>query len=148
MIVPFFLAVDFLNFTYATNPCAANVPVPVVMRRGSFSYFDPKMGAGFDVRVAAVTKGSLQSGTRQVVVVLACDFPSAARRQPMCSTSAKTTLRSSRESRPRIGVRTGVEARARFTCVSRSIACTCISARTTRVRKLPSRRTRSAADVL
>jgi hypothetical protein len=75
MIVPFFLAVDFMNFTYATNPCAANVPVPVVMRRGSFSYFDPKMAAGFDLHVASVTKGSLQAGTRQAVVVLACDFP-------------------------------------------------------------------------
>ena len=75
MMLPFLLAVDFMNFTYATNPCAANVPVPVVMRRGNFSYFDPKMGAGFDIHVAAVTKGSLQTGTRQAVVVLACDFP-------------------------------------------------------------------------
>ena len=53
-MLPFLLAVDFMNFTYATNPCAANVPVPVVMRRGNFSYFDPKMGAGFDIHVAAV----------------------------------------------------------------------------------------------
>jgi hypothetical protein len=75
MIVPFLLAADFMNFTYATNPCATNVPVPVVMRRGNFSYFDPKMGAGFDLHVAAVTKGSLQAGTRQAVVLLACDFP-------------------------------------------------------------------------
>ena len=75
MIVPFVLAVDFMNFTYATNPCAANVPVPVVMRRGSFSYFDQKMAAGFDLHVASIAKGSLQVGTRQAVVVLACDFP-------------------------------------------------------------------------
>ena len=75
MILPFFLAVDFMNFTYATNPCAANVPVPVVMRHGTFSYTDEKMGAGFDLHVVSITKGSLQAGTRQAVVVLACDFP-------------------------------------------------------------------------
>lgn len=75
MIVPFVLAVDFMNFTYATNPCASNVPVPVVMRRGSFSYFDQKMAAGFDLHVDSVKKGSLRDGTRQAVVVLACDFP-------------------------------------------------------------------------
>ena len=75
MIVPLFLAVDFMNTTYATNPCAANVAVPVVMRHGSFSYFDQKMAAGFDLRIASITKGSLQAGTRQAVVVLACDFP-------------------------------------------------------------------------
>ncbi len=75
MIVPFVLAVDFMNFTYATNPCAANVPVPAVMRRGSFSYFDRKMAAGFDLHVASIAKGSLQAGTGQAVVVLTCDFP-------------------------------------------------------------------------
>jgi len=75
MILPFFLAVDFLNLTYATNPCSQNVPVPVVMRKGAFSYFDAKMGAGFDLRVDSVKEGSLQSGTRQAVVVLVCDFP-------------------------------------------------------------------------
>ena len=75
MIVPFLLAVDFMNFTYATNPCAANVPVPVVMRRGNFSYFDAKMAAGFDIHVNSIKEGSLQSGTRQAVVVMACDFP-------------------------------------------------------------------------
>ncbi len=64
-----------MNFTYATNPCASNVPVPVVMRRGAFSYFDQKMAAGFDLHVAAVKKGSLRAGTRQAVVVIACDFP-------------------------------------------------------------------------
>jgi len=75
MIVPFVLAVDFMNFTYATNPCAANVPVPVVMRKGSFSYFDQKMAAGFDLHIASIAKGSLQAGTRQAVVVVACDYP-------------------------------------------------------------------------
>lgn len=75
MIFPMLLAVDFTNFTYAVNPCARNVPVPVVMRRGSFSYFDAKMGAGFDLHVDSVTKGSMEHGTRQAVVVLACDFP-------------------------------------------------------------------------
>ena len=75
MIVPFFLAVDFMNFTYATNPCATNVPVPVVMRRGSFSYFDAKMAAGFDLHVHSIREGSLQNGTRQAVVVLTCNFP-------------------------------------------------------------------------
>jgi hypothetical protein len=75
VIVPLLMAVDFMNFTYATNPCAKNVPVPVVMRRGSFSYFDEKMGAGFDLHVDSVREGSLQDGTRQAVVVLACDYP-------------------------------------------------------------------------
>ena len=75
MIVPLLLAVDFMNITYPTNPCAQNVPVPVVMRKGSFSYFDAKMAAGFDLHVGAVKEGSLQPGTRQAAVVLACDFP-------------------------------------------------------------------------
>ena len=75
MILPLLVAVDFMNFTYATNPCASNVPVPVVMRNGAFSHFDPKMGAGFDLHVASIVKGSLRDGTRQAVVVLACDYP-------------------------------------------------------------------------
>jgi hypothetical protein len=75
MVIPFFLAVDFMNFTYATNPCAANVPVAVVMRHGNFSYFDAKMAAGFDLHVHSVREGSMQNGTRQAVVVLTCDFP-------------------------------------------------------------------------
>jgi hypothetical protein len=75
MILPFLLAVDFMNFTYTTNPCAKNVPVPVVMRKGSFSYFDQRMGTGFDLHVTSVTEGSLHTGTSQAVVVVACDFP-------------------------------------------------------------------------
>lgn len=75
MFAPLVLAVDFLNFTYATNPCAHNVPVPAVMRKGRFSYFDRKMVVGFDLYVRAVTEGSLENGTRQAVVVLACDYP-------------------------------------------------------------------------
>jgi hypothetical protein len=75
MIAPLLLAVDFMNFTYATNPCSKNVPVPVVMERGSFSYFDKDMGAGFDLHVSFVKEGSLAPGTRQAVVVIACDFP-------------------------------------------------------------------------
>lgn len=75
MIASLLLAVDFMNFTFATNPCKSNVPVPVVMRKGQFSYFDQKMGAGFDLHVDSVVTGSLQAGTRQAVVVVACDFP-------------------------------------------------------------------------
>src|SRR5438552_16583369 len=75
MIAPLLLAVDFMNFTYATNPCSKNVPVPIVMRKGGFSYFDDKMGAGFDLNVHSVTEGKLAKGTQQAVVVLACDFP-------------------------------------------------------------------------
>ena len=75
MIVPLFLAVDFMNFTYKTNPCAANVPVAVVMRQGNFSYFDAKMGTGFDLHVRSIREGSLRTGTRQAVVVVTCDFP-------------------------------------------------------------------------
>ncbi len=75
MIVPLFFAVDFFNFTYRTNPCAKNVPVPAVMRKGTFSYFDKRMDVGFDLAVRAVQRGSLRAGTRQAVVVIACDFP-------------------------------------------------------------------------
>ena len=45
------------------------------MRKGAFSYFDQKMGAGFDLRVDSVKRGSLIPGTRQAVIVLVCDFP-------------------------------------------------------------------------
>jgi hypothetical protein len=75
MLVPLLLAVDFMNFTYTTNPCSQNVPVPVVMRRGKFTYSNTKMGVDFDVYVHSVTRGSLKAGTHQDVVVLACDFP-------------------------------------------------------------------------
>jgi len=75
MIAPLLLAVDFLNFTYPTNPCYKNVPVPAVMVKGSFSYFDKNMGAGFDLHVDSVKKGSLAPGTQQDVVIIACDFP-------------------------------------------------------------------------
>jgi hypothetical protein len=75
MIAPLLLAADFMNFTYAANPCYKNVPVPAVMVNGSFSYFDQSMGAGFDLRVDSVTRGSLAPGTQQAVVVLVCDFP-------------------------------------------------------------------------
>ncbi len=74
-MIQLFLAVDFMNFTYKTNPCASNVPVPAVMRHGDFSYFDEKMGAGFDLHVRTIREGSLQTGTRQAVVVLTCNFP-------------------------------------------------------------------------
>ncbi len=74
MIVPLLLAVDFMNFTYATNPCRKNVPVPIVMRKGAFSYFDKTMGSGFDLHAASAQEGSLAKGTQQAVVVLACDF--------------------------------------------------------------------------
>ena len=73
-MLPFILAVDFMNFTYATNPCAQNVPVPVRMRKGEFSYVD-KTAADFDLHVNSVTRGSLAPGTHQAVVVIACDFP-------------------------------------------------------------------------
>ena len=75
MIAPLLLAVDFMNFTYAKNPCFKNVPVPAVMERGTFSYYDKNMGAGFDLHVSAVYRGSLAAGTHQAVVVIACDFP-------------------------------------------------------------------------
>lgn len=75
MIAPIVLSVNFLNYTYAANPCSKNVPVPAVMKNGSFSYYDKNMGAGFDLHVDAVHTGSLAPGTRQAVVVIACDFP-------------------------------------------------------------------------
>src|SRR5579864_3110305 len=75
MIVPFVLSLDFLNFTYAQNPCPENVPVPAVMRAGRFSYTDRKSGVDFELYVESVKEGSLKSGTHQAVVVLSCDFP-------------------------------------------------------------------------
>jgi hypothetical protein len=45
------------------------------MRKGNFSYFDKKMGVGFDLHVESVKEGSLSNGTRQAVVVLSCDYP-------------------------------------------------------------------------
>jgi hypothetical protein len=75
MIVPLLLTVDFMNFTYKQVPCSQNVPPPAIVRKGTFSYVDKKMGTGFDVSVKSVTLGSLQSGTQQAVVTLACDFP-------------------------------------------------------------------------
>jgi hypothetical protein len=75
MILPLLLlAVDFMNFNYTATPCT-NVPPPIRMSKGSYSYFDEKMGAGFDVFVKHVELGSLSAGTQQAVVVLACDFP-------------------------------------------------------------------------
>ncbi|HTD35142.1 MAG TPA: hypothetical protein VK665_15865 [Candidatus Elarobacter sp.] len=75
MIAPLLLAVDYFNFTYSTNPCHSNVPVPAVMRKGTFSYEDRKMATGFDLFVRRVVRGSLAPGTRQAVVVMTCDFP-------------------------------------------------------------------------
>jgi hypothetical protein len=64
-----------MNFTYAINPCQANVPVAVVMRSGQFTYYDKKMVVDFNLYVDSVERGSLQPGTRQAVVVIECDFP-------------------------------------------------------------------------
>ena len=69
------LTVDFMNFTYRTNPCPENVPVPAIMRKGSFSYFDKREAVGFDLYVDSVKEGSLGNGTRQAVVVITCEFP-------------------------------------------------------------------------
>ncbi len=74
-MVPFLLAIDFMNFTYAANPCSANVPVPVVMRKGEFAYLDKKMAVEFYLHVDSTKEGSLQNNTRQAVVVLSCDYP-------------------------------------------------------------------------
>jgi hypothetical protein len=74
MILPLLLIVDFMNFNYTVSPCS-NVPPPMIMRKGTYSYFDKKMGTGFDVFVRGVKIGSLRSGTQQAVVVLSCDFP-------------------------------------------------------------------------
>jgi hypothetical protein len=76
MIVPFIVAVDFMNFTYTQNPCAGNVRVPIVMRNGSFSWTSPNDPSwSFDFHVDRVVEGSLKPGTRQAVIVIACDAP-------------------------------------------------------------------------
>jgi hypothetical protein len=74
MILPLLLIVDFMNFDYSASPCS-NVPAPVLIRKGTYSYFDRKMGTGFDISVSSVKLGSLSPGTQQAVVVLSCDFP-------------------------------------------------------------------------
>ncbi len=74
MILLLLLVVDFMNFNYSVSPCS-NVPPPVLMSKGAYSYFDQKMGTGFDVFVRGVKLGSLRAGTQQAVVVLSCDFP-------------------------------------------------------------------------
>lgn len=69
-------AIDFMNFTYKSHPCSDNVPTPVAISNGSASVVDPKdPSSGFDFRVDQVVEGSLAPGTRQVVVVMECDFP-------------------------------------------------------------------------
>lgn len=74
-MLPFFLAIDFMNFTYTTNPCPQNVPVAVRMRKGEFSYVQKITDVEFILHVDSITQGSLQPGMRQAVVVMACDFP-------------------------------------------------------------------------
>jgi hypothetical protein len=69
------MTVDFMNFSYAQLPCSANVPPPAIVSKGSYSYFDKKMGTGFTVGVRSVVLGSLRSGTQQAVVTIACDYP-------------------------------------------------------------------------
>lgn len=64
-----------MNFTYGSNPCSKNVPVPAIVRKGRFDYLDARAGSGFDIYVDGVTEGSLKEGTRQAVVVLTCEFP-------------------------------------------------------------------------
>lgn len=75
MIAPLLMAVDFMNFDYTKVPCSENVPPPAIVRKGTYSYFDKKMAAGFDIFVRAVKLGSLHPGTQQAVVLLTCDFP-------------------------------------------------------------------------
>ena len=60
----------FLN-TLGAYSTARLIQAALLIKR----IIDAKMGAGFDLRVDSVKEGSLQSGTRQAVVVLACDFP-------------------------------------------------------------------------
>jgi len=76
MIAALAASVDFMNFTYAHNPCSGNVKVPVVMRGGSSSWQDPNdPSMGFEFHVDKVVKGSLSPRTSQAVVVIACDGP-------------------------------------------------------------------------
>ncbi len=74
MILALVLAVDFMNFNYSATPCP-NVPPPVLIRKGTYSYYDQKMGTGFDIFVRNVKLGSLRARTQQAVIVLSCDFP-------------------------------------------------------------------------
>lgn len=74
MLALLLVLVDFLNFQYSVSPCS-NVPPPVIMKHGTYSYFDRKMAVGFDLFVRNVKFGSLRSGTQQAVVVITCDFP-------------------------------------------------------------------------
>ena len=75
MLPALLLAVDFQNFTYHADPC--NAPVPVVMRRGSFEWEKKSEAQVYDLHVRTITEGTLRAGTRQAVVVLTCDYPTA-----------------------------------------------------------------------
>jgi hypothetical protein len=79
---PLAAGVNFKNFDYAVSPCggdgndaADDVPPPVHVRAGTYAYNNAAMGTAFDVSVAFVQRGSLQSGTQQALVVLSCEFP-------------------------------------------------------------------------
>jgi hypothetical protein len=75
-MIPLIIAADFMNFTYLHNPCAGNVTVPIVMRAGTFTWASPKdLSWAFTFHVERVIEGSLAPGTRQAVVVIACDAP-------------------------------------------------------------------------
>ena len=75
MVLPWLLAVNFMNFKYYHIPCSDNVPVPAAVRNGKFSHTDRREASEFPVYVTSVKEGSLHAGTRQAVVTLACDFP-------------------------------------------------------------------------
>ena len=79
MLVPFLLAVDFMNFTYAVkpNPCGANQTTALVMRKGTFSYKDPQptSDAEYATFVRGVTEGTLVTRQKHAVVVISCDYP-------------------------------------------------------------------------
>ena len=119
---PFWLALDFMNFTYAKNSGRRrNVPVPVVMRKGTFSDFDKGMGTRVSTSTSPPAKeGSLRSGTR--VKPSSCwraISRSAERRRRICSTSAQDgagTARAGRRGqlRRRLGTRAGLQSHVRF----------------------------------
>jgi len=76
MIAALLLSVDFNNFKYTHDPCSSNVPVPVVMQNGGFSYTDPHdQSVGFDLHVDRVVEGSLSPRTRHAIVIIECQLP-------------------------------------------------------------------------
>ena len=130
MVLPWLMAINFMNLKYYHIPCSDNVPAPATVRNGKFTHTDRREAAEFAVYVTSVKEGSLHAGTRQAVVTLACDFPvggtSAAYLYNVHGDAATFVAKAGEQ----IGVAIGAPAQARFVFALRSVSCTLIHAAT------------------